>query len=87
LFERAPSTNKWTFILRHADHQHFADAIDEPGLCAPEQAHLFTRALGLAHFDAVLKGNVAAQQFLNNDPVAALRARGVDAVEYATAAD
>jgi hypothetical protein len=34
-----------------------------------------------------LNGNVAAEQFLNSDPVAALRARGVDAVEHATAAD
>ncbi|HEY8787134.1 MAG TPA: hypothetical protein VIN63_11715 [Candidatus Limnocylindria bacterium] len=66
------------FILRYADHQHFADQIDEPGLCPPESAHLFTRGLG--HFDAVLEGKQAAQQFIEGDPAAMLRERGVDAV-------
>jgi pimeloyl-ACP methyl ester carboxylesterase len=84
LFERTPSRKKM-FVLRHADHQHFADRIDEPGLCSPEHAHLFTRGLGLAHFEAVLKGNRAAEQFMAGDPVAALRERGVDAIEYANA--
>ena len=84
LFARTPS-RKRMFILRDADHQHFADQIDEPGLCSPEQAHLFTRGLGLAHFDAVLKGNYAAKRFMKDDPAAMLRKRGVDAVEYTTA--
>jgi hypothetical protein len=70
------------FVLGDADHQHFADEIDDPGQCSPEQAHLFVRGLGLAHFDASLKGNRAAERFLNDDPVPALRERGVDAVEY-----
>jgi dienelactone hydrolase len=86
LFERTPPSKRM-FILRHADHQHFADEIDEPGLCTPEQAHLFTRGLALAHFDAVLNDNAAAERFLNDDPVATLRARGVDAVEYSGVSD
>lgn len=81
LFERTPS-RKQMFVLGHADHQHFADQFDDPGLCTPEQAHLFTRGLALAHFEAVLNGNAAAQEFLNRDPAADLRARGVDAVEH-----
>lgn len=81
LFERTRS-KKSMFILRHADHQHFADQIDEPGLCPPEQAHLFARGLGLAHTDAVLKEDPAAQNFMADDPVAALRERGVAAVAY-----
>ena len=81
LFERTPS-RKQMFILRGADHQHFADQIDEPGLCSPEQAHLFTRALGLAHFEAALNKNDGAARFMMTDPVARLRERGVDAIEY-----
>jgi predicted dienelactone hydrolase len=78
LFERARSSKRM-FILRGADHQHFGDQIDEPGACSPEQAHLFTRALALAHMDAVLKEHRAARVFLADDPVAALRERGVEA--------
>lgn len=66
LFARTPS-RKRMFILRHAHDQHFADEVPEPGLCPPEQAHLFTRGLGLAHFDAVLGGNQGAQQFIEGD--------------------
>lgn len=54
LFERTRSSKRM-FILRGADHQHFGDQIDEPGLGPPEQAHLFACGLGLAHMDAVLK--------------------------------
>ena len=81
LFERTPS-RKRMFVLRYADHQHFADQIDDPGMCSPEHAHLFTRALGLAHFEAMLKGNEAAHRFLENDPASLLRERGVEAIEY-----
>ena len=84
LFERTPS-RKRMFVLRHADHQHFADQIEEPGLCPPVHAHLFTRGLGLAHFDAVLKESEAARHFMESDPAAAMREQGVDAVEYANA--
>jgi pimeloyl-ACP methyl ester carboxylesterase len=52
LFERAPSAKRM-FILRDADHQHFADQIDEPGNCPPEDAHLFARGLARA-MDAAL---------------------------------
>ena len=65
-------------ILRGADHQHFGDQIDEPGACTPEHAHLFTRSLGLAQMDAVLKEDGAAHAFMSGDPLAALRERGVD---------
>ena len=78
LFARTRSSKKLV-ILRGADHQHFGDAIDEPGACPPEHAHLFTRGLGLAHMDAALKEDRAAREFLADDPVAALRERGVDA--------
>jgi dienelactone hydrolase len=81
LFARTPSSKRM-FVLREADHGHFADQIDEEGLCAREQAHLFTRALVQAHMDAVLKRDRAAQRFMADDPVAALRARGVDAIAY-----
>ena len=82
LFTRTPS-RKRMFILRGADHQHFADQIDDPGLCSPEHAHVFTRTLGLAHFEAALKGSAAAEEFLEADPATRLRERGVDVVEYA----
>jgi fermentation-respiration switch protein FrsA (DUF1100 family) len=84
LFERTPS-QKRMFVLRHADHQHFADLIQDPGLCSPEHAHLFTRGLGLAHFDAVLNDSEAARHFMEDDPAAAVREHGVDAVEYGNA--
>lgn len=81
LFERTPSTKRM-FILRGADHEHFADDIPEPGPCSAESAHAFTRSLGLAHFDAALKGSALARRFLESDPVEILRDRGIDAVEY-----
>jgi dienelactone hydrolase len=82
LLERAPSS-KGMFILRGADHGHFADQIEDSGACRPEHAHLFTRSLGLAHMDAALKEDRAAQQFMAHDPAAMVRDRGVDAVAYA----
>jgi dienelactone hydrolase len=78
LFERTRSSKRM-FILRGADHQHFGDQIDEPGACPPEHAQLFTRGLGLAHMDAVLKEGDAARTFISGDPLAAVRERGVDA--------
>jgi len=81
LFDRAPS-RKRMFVLRGADHQHFADQVTDPGACSPEQAHLFTRALTLAHFDAALRQDRAAQKFLDGQPVADLRARGVSAAAH-----
>jgi len=81
LFDRAPS-RKRMFVLRGADHQHFADQVTDAGACSPEQAHLFTRALTLAHFDAALRQDRAAQKFLDGQPVADLRARGVSAAAH-----
>lgn len=46
-----------------------------------EHGYVFTRGLGLAHFDAVLRGETAARAVLD-DAVAALAARGV-AIEAA----
>jgi dienelactone hydrolase len=80
LYERTPS-RKTMLILRHADHDHFGDQI-EVELCPRHQAHLFTRGLALAHLDAVLKENDAAQTFMANDPAAVLRDFGVDARAY-----
>jgi dienelactone hydrolase len=77
LFERTPSAKRM-LVLRNAGHGHFGDQI-EPGLCPPEQAHLFTRGLALAHLDAVLKGDRAAERLLADDPAGVLRERGVDA--------
>jgi dienelactone hydrolase len=81
LFERAPS-RKRMFILRGADHQHFADQVTDPGTCSPDQAHLFTRGLVLAQFDAALRKDRAAQKFLDAQPIADLRARGVSAAAH-----
>jgi predicted dienelactone hydrolase len=82
LFERAPS-RKRMFILEGADHQHFDDQIVEPGPCSPEHAHAFTRGLSLAHLDAVLRSDRDAESLMEGDPVAALRERGVNAIDYA----
>jgi dienelactone hydrolase len=81
LFARTPS-RKAMFILREADHGHFADDIAEPGLCPPERAHLFTRGLALAHLDAVLKEDRAAARFMARDAASALRDRSIDAFEH-----
>ena len=79
LLERTPSRKKKMFVLRNADHQHFADQVDDPGLCSPEAAHAFTRGLSLAHLDSVLREDEAASRFMESDPVSSLRERGVDA--------
>jgi pimeloyl-ACP methyl ester carboxylesterase len=80
LYDRTPSS-KQLLILRHADHDHFGDHI-EVELCPSSHAHLFTRGLALAHFDAHLKSDAGAQAFLATDPAAALRARGVDVLSH-----
>src|SRR5713101_2543455 len=46
LFDRAPS-KKAMFILRNADHLHFAAQIDNEGVCSRANPHLFTRGLSL----------------------------------------
>jgi len=79
LFNRTPS-HTVMFVLNHADHDHFGDHI-EPELVPHQHAHLFTRGLTLAHFDATLRGNESAQRFLA-DAAAALRARGVNATAH-----
>ena len=80
LLERTPSRRRM-FILQGADHQHFDHQIVEPGPCSSEHAHTFTRGLSLAHLDAVLRRDKAAQRFMEGDPVAALRERGVNALD------
>ena len=77
VFARIPGPKRM-FVLRGADHGHFADDVDPTGPSG-EQAHLFTRGLALAHFDATLKDDGAAAAWLASDVVGELRARGVDA--------
>ncbi len=52
-------------------------------LASAEQAHLFVRALTLAHFDATLRALGPAERFLTMDVGADLTARGVDATRVA----
>jgi predicted dienelactone hydrolase len=80
LYERTPAP-KQLFILRDAGHDHFGDHF-EATRCKPAQAQLFTRGLTLAHLDATLKGEAGARRFLDEDPVAALRRQGVNALRY-----
>jgi dienelactone hydrolase len=105
IFGRAPEP-KQMYVLRRADHQHFADDVEAshealramtlPGeaawmtaamlpvsqLCPGEHGHAFARGLSLAHLDAVLRGNDAAERFLADGAENALAARGVQAVQY-----
>ncbi|HZD98432.1 MAG TPA: hypothetical protein VE132_09770 [Micromonosporaceae bacterium] len=52
-------------------------------LASAEQAHLFVRALTLAHFDATLRALGPAERFLTTDVEADLTARGVAATRVA----
>ena len=52
-------------------------------LLSGEQAHLFIRGLTLAHFDATLRGQEHAKEFLEGDIEAALAAQGVEAAVHA----
>jgi dienelactone hydrolase len=81
LHGRAPSAKRM-FVLRGADHGHFADVIESDLPCPPDAAHHFTRGLTLAHLDATLKGDAEARRFLDGDVVAALRARAIDGFAY-----
>jgi hypothetical protein len=54
-------------------------------LCTGDQSHLFVRGLTVAHFDAVLKQNDQARQFLAGDIQAELASRGVEAFVHAAA--
>lgn len=105
IFGRAPEPKRM-FVLRRADHEHFADDVEGshealramtlPGeaawmtaamlpmsqLCPGKHGHAFARGLSLAHLDAVLRGNNAAERFLADGAESALAARGVEAVEY-----
>lgn len=56
------------------------DMLPMAELCSGEQAHLFTRGLTLAHFDAVLRESDEARQLLAGDVHAELASRGVEAV-------
>lgn len=55
-------------------------------LCTGEQAHEFIRGLALAHFDASLRQQGAAERFLAAGAEAALAAHGVAAFAYPPAA-
>jgi predicted dienelactone hydrolase len=54
-------------------------------LCSGAEAHLFTRGLALAHFDATLREHPEARLFLAGDLEAELAARGIDAFIPGTA--
>jgi dienelactone hydrolase len=51
-------------------------------LCTGEQAHIFARGLTLAHLDATLRRQEAADRFLAGDAESALAAHGVEAYAY-----
>ena len=78
LFERTRSTKRM-LILRRADHMHFADDFEPgPGQHGTAEAHLFVRALTLAHFDAFLRDHEAARRFWTGDLERLLADRGID---------
>ncbi|HEX8072668.1 MAG TPA: dienelactone hydrolase family protein [Pyrinomonadaceae bacterium] len=53
-------------------------------LCPGAQAHLFTRALTLAHLDATLRGDERARRFLLHAAAAELAQRGVEVIQHRT---
>lgn len=81
-------------VLKNSDHYHFCDnaetvhdlmgavmgdgAKPSSELVPGDHAYAMTTALGLAHFDASLRGNPAAAAFLGQDLVAVFAAHGVD---------
>ena len=77
LLERAPEPKRM-FVLKDADHGHFAEEITDPG-CSAESAHAFSCGLALAHFDARLKRSAEAARFLDVDPIRALHENGIEA--------
>lgn len=81
LYGRAPDAKRM-FVLRGADHGHFADVIESVLACPPDAARRFTRGLTLAHLDATLKRDADAERFLSGDVLAALRERAIDAFAY-----
>ena len=80
IFQRVRSPKRM-LILRGADHAHFMDRFEErPGQCSREIAHMFTRGLSVAHFDATLKDQEPARKILDKDLEQALVTRGIRAV-------
>jgi len=76
MHERArtmPVTGDWAYMQK--EMRPIAE------LCSAEEAHLFSRGLALAHFDAVLKGQQEARRFWTLDIPAELKHRGVEAFE------
>lgn len=51
-------------------------------LCPGQHGHLFARGLTLAHLDAALRADTAAQHFLTDGALRALAARGITAAQY-----
>lgn len=92
LLATAPAIERLV-VLKKADHYHFCDnaeavhdlmatamgegAKPSTELVPGDHAHAMTTALGLAHFDASLRGNPAAAAFLAQDLVAMFADRGV----------
>lgn len=69
MFRAMPPPGAFAEVAQHAP------PISE--LAPGEHGYLFTRGLGLAHFDAVLRGESAARTLLD-DAVAVLAARGIE---------
>ena len=86
IYERTPSRDKRLIVLRDADHGHFADDVPSDGP-SKGASHLFTRSLALARFDATLREDACAREFLAHDAIDALTARGIAAFDGALAAD
>jgi predicted dienelactone hydrolase len=61
------------------DFERIAQAVPPISeLCPGEHAYQFSRALGLAHMDAHLKGDESAAQFLSGDVCSTFATRGVN---------
>jgi predicted dienelactone hydrolase len=68
---------------RTGDNAWMAEAIPPIGeLCPGEHAYLYVCGLGLAHMDAILKGDEEARRFLTCDLEALLAARGVNVLVH-----
>ena len=79
--ELVHDTTKMMRSANHGDEEVFLkvnEMKDSADLCPGDKANAFTRALGLAHFDAYLRDNDKAADFLNSDIVELMASHGVD---------
>ena len=71
-FRTADLPEEMAYVAR--EMRPYAELVPAP------QAHLFTRGLALAHFDATLREIADAERFLDGDLEAALAERGVEVI-------